>query len=223
MLPRHVLNADLVEPSSPASARKMTSRSNGTFCRFSVSITISAGDDVVLVVHGSAAIDMTAVARGAERRMRPFLRVDVDDVGVAHDEDGPLGAAALEPREDVRTTRLEREDLRPGCPRLRALSSGTRRPAARCLADPRCPCERAPGSAGAFRRRGPTSQVPAVSEPSRRDSRGPASPLRCAWVGIVALSCRLKVLPPFRRKRDQTGSAFCRIVTVRTGEVMIRR
>ena len=54
---------------------------------------------------------MTAVARGAKRRVRPFLRVDVDDVGVAHDEDRPLGAAALEPREDVRTTRLERENL----------------------------------------------------------------------------------------------------------------
>ena len=43
--------------------------------------------------------------------MGPFLGVDADDIGVAHDEQRPLPAAALEPRKNVRATGLEREDL----------------------------------------------------------------------------------------------------------------
>ena len=70
-----------------------------------------AGDDVVLVVHGAAAVDVAAVARGAEGRIRPLLRVDVDDVGVPHDEEGPLLAVALEAGDDVRTLGLEGQDL----------------------------------------------------------------------------------------------------------------
>ena len=48
------------------------------------------GDDVRLVVERSAAIDVAAVPSRAERRKRPLLRVDGDDVAVAHVEDGLL-------------------------------------------------------------------------------------------------------------------------------------
>ncbi len=70
------------------------------------------GDDVVLVVHGAAAVDVAAVARGRERRMRPLRRVDLDDVGVAHDEQRPLLAGAAQPRDEVRSRRVVGEPLR---------------------------------------------------------------------------------------------------------------
>ena len=90
------------------------------------------GDEVVLVVHRAAAVDVAAVASRAERRMRPLLRVDVDDVGVAHDEERPLPATALEAGDDVRPVRLEREDLDRNALGVEAPSSGTRPPASRC-------------------------------------------------------------------------------------------
>ena len=70
------------------------------------------GREVVLVVHRAAGVDVAAFARRAERRVLPLRRVDRDDVGVGHDEQRPLPAVALQPRDDVRPLRIEREDLR---------------------------------------------------------------------------------------------------------------
>ena len=111
MLPRHVLNADLGRTLFAGFGKKDNVAIQRNILTLQRQHHHERRNHVVLVVHRSAAIDMTAVARGAKRRVRPLLRIDVDDVGVAHDEDRPPGAAALEPREDVRTTRLERENL----------------------------------------------------------------------------------------------------------------
>ena len=123
-----------VVPSSPDSARKITSRSSGTLTRFSSSIVISAAVEVVLVVDGAAAVDVAAVARGAERRVLPLRRVDVHDVACAHEQQRPLAAVAFEPRDDVRPMRSAREDLARDALALRAPASGSRPPASRCRA-----------------------------------------------------------------------------------------
>ena len=60
-----------------------------------------AGDEVVFVVHGAAAVHVSAVSHRAERRMGPLGRIDRDDVGVAEDQDRPLLAVALDARDDV--------------------------------------------------------------------------------------------------------------------------
>ena len=44
--------------------------------------------------------------------MRPLLRVDVDDVGVRHQQQRTLAAVALEARDHVRPIGFEREHLR---------------------------------------------------------------------------------------------------------------
>ena len=67
--------------------------------------------EVVLVVHRAAAVDVAAIPHGAERRMRPLLRVHIHDVGVAHDQQRPLAAVALDARDDVRPVGLARVDL----------------------------------------------------------------------------------------------------------------
>ena len=43
--------------------------------------------------------------------MLPFLRVDVHRVGVAHDEDGALGAVAAQSRDEVGALRILRKDF----------------------------------------------------------------------------------------------------------------
>jgi hypothetical protein len=43
--------------------------------------------------------------------VRPLLRVDVDDVGVAHQQERALAPVPLETGDDVRAVGLEREDL----------------------------------------------------------------------------------------------------------------
>ena len=70
------------------------------------------GDDVVLVVDGAASVDVAAVARGRERRMRPLRGVDLDHVGVAHDEERPLLAVASQPRHEIGPRRIVGEALR---------------------------------------------------------------------------------------------------------------
>ena len=144
----HELDAEVAScPSSPDSARKMTSRSSGTFSRFSSSIVISAGGEVVLVVDRAAAVDVAAVARRAERRELPLRRVDGDVVGVPHDEQRPLLAVALQPRDDVRAVGIEGEELRTECLRRRRPASDTRPRDARCRADWWCRAAAPPGSA----------------------------------------------------------------------------
>ena len=70
------------------------------------------GGDVVLIVDGAAPVDVAAVPRGGERRMRPLRRVHGDDVGVPHDQERALAAGSLEAGDDVGATGVEREDLR---------------------------------------------------------------------------------------------------------------
>lgn len=70
-----------------------------------------AGDQVVFVVDGAPAVDVSAVPRGAKRRVRPLRGIDRDDVGVTHHENGPLLAVALDARHDVRALRVFREHL----------------------------------------------------------------------------------------------------------------
>ena len=101
-----------VVPSSPASARKITSRSSGDLLALQPQHRHQPGGDVLLVVHRAAAVDVAAVARGAERREGPLLRVHVDRVGVRHDQQRPLAAVAFEARDEVGPVRFEREDLR---------------------------------------------------------------------------------------------------------------
>jgi hypothetical protein len=69
------------------------------------------GHDVVLVVDGATSVHVTAVTGRAERGVRPFFRVHVDHVGVAHDEERPLAAVPLQPRDEVGAIRFEREHL----------------------------------------------------------------------------------------------------------------
>ena len=142
-------------PSSPDSASRITSRSSGTLVRFSVSISISAGDEVVLVVHGAAAVHVAAVAHGAERRVRPLRGVDGHHVGVAHDQDGPLLAVALDARDDVRAAPDPWRTPGRECLPCRTPASGNRPRASRCPAGCWCRAAAAPGSAGAFRPRSP--------------------------------------------------------------------
>ena len=91
-------------PSSPDSARKMTSRSSAVLARLSFSISIRRRDQVVLVVDRAATVDVAAVALGAEGRMGPLLRIDRHDVGVPH---APAAAASC-PLPLIRATRLGR-------------------------------------------------------------------------------------------------------------------
>ena len=67
--------------------------------------------DIVLVVHGATAVDITAVARRAEGWRRPLLGIDIDDVRVRHEQERPLLAVPLQPRDDARPMWLERDDL----------------------------------------------------------------------------------------------------------------
>src|SRR3990172_331635 len=89
-----------VDPSSPASARKMTSRSRGTLILLSCSMSIRA-----------AAIDVAGIAGGAERRKRPFLRVDVHGVGMGHDQERTLLSASRQTGDEIRPMGLEGEHL----------------------------------------------------------------------------------------------------------------
>jgi hypothetical protein len=63
------------------------------------------------VVERTATVDVAAVARRAERRERPFLRVDGDDVAVPHVEQRLLLPVALQTRNQIRSLRIGREDL----------------------------------------------------------------------------------------------------------------
>ena len=71
-----------------------------------------AGRQVVLVVHGAAAVDVAAVSRRRKRRVLPLGRIHRHDVGVAHDQERTLLTVALQPRDDVRSVGIEGKDLR---------------------------------------------------------------------------------------------------------------
>ena len=64
-----------------------------------------------LVVERAASVHIAAVSRRAERREGPFLRIDRDDVGVPHEEDGLFLPVAFEPRNEIGPIRFAREDL----------------------------------------------------------------------------------------------------------------
>ncbi len=99
--------------SSSASARKMTSRSSGTFRRCSSMKASRHADGHALVVRGAAAVDVAVLDRPAERIERPFLALDADDVGVAHEQERALLPVAFQPGDEVRASAgLPLEDLR---------------------------------------------------------------------------------------------------------------
>ena len=98
-------------PSSPDSARKMTSRSSARVGALELQHQHQAGDQVVLVVDRAATVDVAAVALGAEGRMGPLLRIDRHHVGVSHHQERPLLAVALEPGDEVGPLRVLGEHL----------------------------------------------------------------------------------------------------------------
>jgi hypothetical protein len=67
--------------------------------------------DVVLVVHRAAPVDVAPLADRAEGGVGPLLRVDVDRVGVPHDQQRPFAAVPLQPRHHVRPVRFDGEHL----------------------------------------------------------------------------------------------------------------
>ena len=69
--------------------------------------------EVALVVQRAAAVDVAALARGAERRKGPLGGVHADRVAVAHDQQRPLGTVALQPGDQIGAGRiLGRDDHR---------------------------------------------------------------------------------------------------------------
>ena len=123
------------------------------------------GDDMRFVVERTARIDVPAVARRAERREFPLRGIHRDDVGVAHQQNRPLGAAspsAARPGSGG-SDRARTADSR--CPRDRAPASGSRRRAFRFPADCWCPAAAAPGNAASSRLRAPSSR--ACARPAR--------------------------------------------------------
>jgi hypothetical protein len=59
------------------------------------------GSEIVLVVDRAAAVNVAPLARRAERRVLPLRGVDRDHIGVAHDEQRPPSAVALQPGDHV--------------------------------------------------------------------------------------------------------------------------
>ena len=72
----------------------------------------------VLIVIRAAAVNDAVLADGAEGVGGPLLLLHADDVGVAHDQEGPLGAGAFDARHQVGARRVEREQLARECPRV---------------------------------------------------------------------------------------------------------
>ena len=101
---------------------------------------------VVLVVHRAASVDVAAVAIGAEGRVRPLLRIDVDDVGMTQDEQRTLSSRTLDPRNDIGTMCFEREDLDRNPFALRGRLSRSRPRASHRREGRRCPCAPTPES-----------------------------------------------------------------------------
>jgi hypothetical protein len=123
--------------------------------------------DVVLVVHRPARVDVAAFARRAERRVLPFRRVDGDHVGVRHDEQRALPAAALEPRHEVRPLRIERDDLDRDAFGVEDLFEVVDRQMPRCQVDCWYRAAAPPGSAASSRPRAPSNRAPRESGRAR--------------------------------------------------------
>ena len=68
--------------------------------------------EVVLVIDRAAAVDVAAVAGRAQRRELPLRVVGRHHVAVAHDEQRPLAAVALQPGDEVGPFRIGADDLR---------------------------------------------------------------------------------------------------------------
>ena len=151
--------------------------------------------EVVLVVHRAAAVDVAAVAHRAERRMRPLLRVHVDDVGVAHDQQRPLAAVALDARDHVGPVGLARVDLDRQAFASPARSSGSRRRASRCRAGRWCRTGRAPGSGAAFRPRPSSSRARPVSGRQERSRMRSPSAKPELVARMLAMVAELKLFP----------------------------
>ena len=135
------------------------------------------GRDVVLVVDGAAAVDVAVLAQRAERGMGPLLGVDVHRVGVRHQQQRPLLARALEPRDQVGPVRLEREGLGGDALLLEHRCAGSRRPAfprpAAWSAGRWSRSGRSPGSASGSRRRRRSSRCRRAPVPTGRRGRAP--------------------------------------------------
>src|SRR6185436_1843275 len=61
-------------------------------------------------IDGTAPVDVSAVTRRGEWRMRPFRAVHGDHVSVAHDEERALATRSLQAGDDVRAIGVEREN-----------------------------------------------------------------------------------------------------------------
>ena len=64
------------------------------------------GQQIALVVQRAAAVDIAALAGGAEGREDPFGSIDPDRVAVAHDQQRPLGSVAFQPGNQVGAGRV---------------------------------------------------------------------------------------------------------------------
>ena len=78
---------------------------------------------VVLVVARAAAVNEAVLADGGEGIHGPFLALHAHHVGVAHDQDRPLRAVALDARHQVGAGRIQREQLRTGMPSCSSTAS----------------------------------------------------------------------------------------------------
>ena len=187
-------------PSSPDSARKITSRSSAAFDALEHQHEHEARDEVVLVVDRSAPVDVAAVANGAERRMRPLLRVHGDDVGVAHDEHRLLLAVALDADDEVRALRDRWRRPDTECPPCRAPASDSPPRALRCPADCSYRAAGAPGSAEGSPLRSPTRRcAPARRAASPRTAENDARGSR-ADILIVMTLADIRLSPCVRRE-----------------------
>ena len=111
MLVHHELNADLRRAFLAGLGQENHVAVERHISPFQFQHCHEGSDDVIFVINGAPAIHIAAVSRCAKRRERPLPGIDIHDVGVAHNKERPLLAAALQPRNDIRPIRLESKHL----------------------------------------------------------------------------------------------------------------
>ena len=151
-------------PSSPASERKITSRSSGTFEALQQQHRHQRGGEVVLVVDRAAAVDVAAVAGRAERRELPLRLVDVTVSLWPMRSSGRLLPLPFSRATRFAPLRIGAEDLRRDAFLLEHLLEVLDQ-RFRCPADCGCRCAAAPGSAASSRPA--ISSSPAAKGPGR--------------------------------------------------------